>query len=109
MSTINRAFLKITPECTNLTKSIKGQGIVGIIIGIMLIIFLIIAAVYINKKEDVDGGAETREGTVEDKNKKIVMGMVVTSIILSIIATIVFMWNFILGKKIAECIDRSNP
>lgn len=95
----------ITPECSNLSKSIKMSSMFSLILIILTLILLIAAIVY-NYVKKTPVGSSVDASKDEDNKKKVIGGLVITSTVISALAAAISAWSFgIVGKAANTCIS----
>lgn len=108
---LNTIRNKITPECINLGKSLKLTGALVLVVSILAMICIIVALVYSqmkskDKKVNAAGDEEPTDDD-EDKKKKVTLWMLIGTLILTIAASIMGIWNWAIASKAAKtCISK---
>lgn len=81
----------LTPECSNLTRSIKASSMLVIFV-ILAAFILLTAAVVYNYVKKIPTG--TNQESEENKKKKVVGGMTIASIVILGVAVLSSIWQY---------------
>lgn len=95
----------ITPECNNLSRSIKNISMFNMILLFISLVVLLGAVLY-NYLKKVPSGTDA--GTVENKKKKVVGAATITSTVLLAISFLTSVWDYVIAAKTAnQCLPSS--
>jgi hypothetical protein len=102
----------ITPECENLTKSLKWSSLFSLILLTISLILLFVAVIYnYVKKTTVNssGGGQAPSQDEEEKKQKVIAGLSITSVISVSIAFLIKIWDFTIATKtVKTCLSNNS-
>lgn len=101
-SALGRAKSAITPECQNISKSVKFSALVVIVIVLVAFVLLAAAMIY-NYTKKIPAG--TNADAAEASKKKVISGLTIASLVVLGLSLLVSLWQYaIVSKAVDTCI-----